>query len=131
MRLESDDHGSDPGVRQMARLQVEDAGKALTVLNGKLAEVTVVGHDHSLLAVGFAKHFGIVSALKTAIEGRTDVLAPGGEVPDDQRMDVLVGEKRELEELHAEIFTSQTISFFTASAACRKAAARPSAETWG
>ncbi len=115
----------------MAGFQVEDAGKGLAVLNGKLAEVTVVGHDHPLLAVGFAKHLGIVSALKIAIEDGTDVFATGAEVPDDQRMDVLVSEEWKLEELHADILTSKTISFFTASAACRRAAARPSAETWG
>ncbi len=115
----------------MAGLEVEDAGKGLAVLNGKLAEVTVVGHDHPLLAVGFAKYLGIISAPKTAIEDGTNVSASGGEVPGDQRMDVFVGEKWELKELHAEIFTSQMISFFTASAACRRAAAKPSAETWG
>ncbi len=81
--------------------------------------------------MGFAKHLGIILALKTAIKDGTDVSASGGEVSDDQRMDVLVGEKWKLEELHAEILTSQTVSFFTASAACRRAAARPSAETWG
>jgi len=121
-------HGSDTCVWKVPRLQKENPGKLLTSLHRELTEIAIVGHDDPSLPVGLAEYLGIVSASKIAIKNGTDVLAARGKISDNLRMDVLIRKQREFKDLHAEIFTSQTTSLFTASAAWRRAAANPSAE---
>ena len=78
-----------------------------------------------------AKDGSVGGPSKIMLVNGLDVDAQSLQLIDDTWINVLVGEKREFEELHAEAGIDHTISFFIAFAAYASAASRPLSPMWG
>jgi len=76
-----------------------------------------VGQDHASKLSSPAQELMVGVAAESLLQHGDDVLADRSEGLHHLRVNVLVREKRKIEGIHAEIFTSQTISFFSAFAA--------------
>jgi hypothetical protein len=82
--------------------------------------------------VGVAfEYIDVRPANKLLVTHSPQIAASRSETGDDVRSDVLVCQEREVERRHAVILSSHVRSPFSASAAYRNAAARPSAVSWG
>jgi hypothetical protein len=91
----------------------------------------VMGDHDSALSGRTIEPIGVGPANQLLVPRCPQIAASRLETGDDVRSDVLVCQEREVERRHAVILSSHVRSPFSASAAYRKAAARPSAVSWG
>ena len=96
---------------------VNDPSEWLPGADDERSEVGVVGEDDTAHPMGTAKHVDVVVSDEPLLKDGTNIAPVLAERSHNVRVDVLVREQRELEGLHAGIFTSHTISFFKACAA--------------
>jgi hypothetical protein len=85
-----------------------------------------VGEDDAPLRGGAFEYFDVRPANQLFVPRRSKVETSCSKTSDDVGGDVFVCQQREVERRHAVILSSQVCSPFSASAAYRKAAARPS-----
>ena len=101
----------------MSRPEEDDAYNRFTRSDGQGSEVCVVRDDDTTLTVRSLEDVRVVTALKPFLGHGPDILASGAKTLDDAGVDVLVGEKREIQHPHAGASTSQPTSPLTARAA--------------
>ena len=112
--------------RDVPWAQVDDPDKGCSDAYCRTAKGQVVGEDDTPLCGGAFEYFDVRPANQLFILCGSKVETSGAQTNDDVGSDVFVCQQREVERRHAVIFSSQVCSPFSASAAHRKAALRPS-----
>jgi hypothetical protein len=103
-------HGEDERRADVARTKVNDSDDGFAHPDGESSEVGVMGQNDSSFLEGRPHHVDVVSSLQEA-SGRLQVVdALRAKLSDDAWVNVLVGEQRMFEALHAGIFSTQTDS---------------------
>ena len=118
-------------VVQADALLPRDEREAFAELQQKVLKLLEMAEDDALLCMRVAKDIHVIPAAEALFDDRANVPPLRSETPYHLGVDVLIGEQRKIERLHAEIFTSQTISFFIDLATYWRAAVSPSAVICG
>lgn len=89
--------------------RVEDPDQRFTALDGERSKVAVVSEDHAAERVGATKNINVACAREALLVHGTDVLALYDKGSDHRGLDVLVGQQRKAERLHAGIFNPKQL----------------------
>lgn len=123
---QSVDDLKDESRRDVSRVQVDHPDKGGSGTECGTGEGQVMRDDDTALSSRTFEYLDIWPANQLFLADGSKVETSCPQASDDVRSDVLVCQEREVERRHAVMLSSQVCSPFSASAAYRNAAARPS-----
>src|SRR5207248_1356845 len=101
----------------VARTQIHDPNKRLSLDNSEHTEVIVVRQDDAPMCMSEPQQSAVVGPGQIQLPHTPDIVAFGGEARHDVRMDVLVREQGIVPQLHGATSAVRSTSFFSAAAA--------------